>query len=100
MSRRVSFVLVMGLLMCTLSTLELPELIKLTDNTSNDYSTAVFQKNKTTSAALRTHPPDVVRLVVVKVPPVVCARPALRIESSELFNSLPDLLHLFCVQRT
>jgi hypothetical protein len=100
MSRRVSFVLVMGLLMCTLSTLEVPEFIKLTDNTSNDYSTVVFQKNKTISAALRTQPPDVVRLVVVVVPTAVYARPALRIESSELFDSLPDLLHLFCVQRT
>ena len=90
----------MGLLICTLSTLEVPELIKLTDNTSNDYSTAVFQKNKTISAALRTQPPDVVRLVVLKGPAVVCARPALRIKSSELVNSLPDLLHLFCVQRT
>lgn len=100
MSRRVSFVLVMGLLMCALSTLELPELIKLTDNTSNDYSTAVFQKNRTTSVALKAQFPDALRAVARALSVVYSAKLAPPTKSCQPFDSLPDLLHLLCIQRT
>ena len=100
MSRRVSLVLVMGLLVCALSTLEIPELLKLTDNTSNDYSTAVFQKNKIASVTLRAQSPDVARFVVLTLPVVERARPTRAAESCESSQSLPDLLHLLCIRRT
>jgi hypothetical protein len=35
-----------GLLFCTLAALEFPELVNLTDDTSNDYSLAIFPRSE------------------------------------------------------
>ena len=46
---KLPFAIVVGLLFCTLATMELPELINLVDDTSNDFSLIVFVKNAATS---------------------------------------------------
>jgi hypothetical protein len=95
---KLPFAIVVGLLFCTLATMELPELINLVDDTSNDFSLIVFVKNAAT---------------VVKVQMLRKGRPALadvqprqataRFSTRSLiqtFYTLGDTLHLLCVQRT
>lgn len=87
-----------ALLVCAVSTIEFPELLQLADNTSNDYSTAIFQKNASSTAT--TQLPVAIRVLTAIVPVVGLTHPALQITSYESLQSSPDLLHLFCVQRT
>jgi hypothetical protein len=98
MTKQVSLFLMTAVLLCAVSTLEIPELLLLVDNTSNDYSTVIFQKNAPSTLANQS--PAVSRAVVPTLPAVAFAAIPLKAESSESFTSLPDLLHLFCVQRT
>lgn len=44
---------VVGLLFCTVATMELPELINLVDDTSNDFSLVVFAENTVTAVKMR-----------------------------------------------
>ena len=97
MSRRVSIALVLGLLLCALAVREYPELSRLCDNPSNDYSTVVFQKDISRSTAQQL-PMVVVAAIEFHVVGIIA--PAIGAKSSELLSSFPDLLHLLCVQRT
>src|SRR5271154_6732592 len=67
-SARVGFALIIGLLFCTLGALELPELVNLTDNTSNDYSTSVFQNQKENTLKEDKQVPDETLQVVSSQP--------------------------------
>lgn len=103
MSRRVSIALLLGLLLCALAAREYPELTQLCDNASNDYSTAVFQKDASPSTAHQL--PVVVSLAVIELHVVAFVSPAVELKlfelkPFELLSPFPDLLHLFCVQRT
>ena len=97
MGKRLSLLFITALLVCAVSTLEFPELIQLVDNTSNDYSTVIFQKNA--SSAFAAQSPDVIRLVSFALPPPPLVT-RLQTSSCESQSSFPDLLHLLCVQRT
>jgi len=98
MSRRVSIGLLLALLICAVATRELPELTRLCDNASNDYSTAVFQKGVSPSTAHQL--PVISAVAVIEFRIVEMTLPVVNSKSFELFSSFPDLLHLFCVQRT
>jgi len=98
MSRRLSLFLMTALLVCAVSALELPELLQLADNTSNDYSTVIFQKNA--SSLTPSQLPVAIRVVTTIVSASGPAHPGLQITSYESLQTSPDLLHLFCVQRT
>jgi len=90
--------LVVGLTLCSLAMLEIPELLNLTDDTSNDFSLLVIRQsspsvviNKTSGVRRTTTPivwnwslnPLVVRTLILDSP-----------------SPHYDLLHLLCVQRT
>ena len=90
---------VVGLLLCALTMLEIPELLSLCDNTSNDFSTAVFQ-GKGSTAASRNQAPDVPQAVVSIRAAVGFLRLVERPGTSTTWISSPELLHLLCVQRT
>jgi hypothetical protein len=89
---------VVGLLFCTLATMELSELINLADDSSNDFSLVVFAENTVTAIKTRALPQG---------------RPLLRDiqprQADEYFQSHSlirtfqasddDMLHVLCVQR-
>ena len=94
---RVSFAMVVGLLFCTLATLELPELLNLTDNTSNDYSLTVFQHRD--GGVIRNQTP---RLAAGNIS--ADARDdewqIVEVSFSDSVRTLPAALHMLCVLRT
>ena len=95
---RLTLAIAAGLLLCSLATIEIPELIHLADDTSNDYSLVVFVRNSIT----------VVTGQVAHQEFPVSARVSLEPNagsSSTHSLILPlqtsgDMLHLLCVQRT
>jgi len=97
---RVGLALIVGLLFCTLGTLELPELVTLTDNTSNDYSINIFQDQQASTIEADKQVPDATGLAVV---PQRTGERQTRwqmqcVHSSPAAQS--DPLHLFCILRT
>jgi hypothetical protein len=90
--------LVVGLLFCSLATMEVPELINLVDNTSNDFSLVVFVKNAPTTVEVRMRHqgrPGLPSVPRSRQPSV------LRTHSSILsLQASGDMLHVLCVQRT
>lgn len=98
MGRRLSLFLITVLLVCAVSMLEFPELIQLVDNTSNDYSTVIFQKNA--SSTLAAQSPDATRFVTFTLLPASSDARLVQAPACESLGSFPDLLHLLCVQRT
>jgi hypothetical protein len=95
--RRLIPKLVFGLLLLSLAALELPELLTLTDNTSNDFSLL----------ALDGEPPAVSVVQNLAPPPRVSNPPApasrelsiSRFDPSILFHLTHDALHCWCIQR-
>jgi len=101
MRSRVSLALIVGLLFCSLGSLEIPELMKLTDDSSNDFtilhspqeiSAPALQKQKQAVASVDSPPlhhrgwvPDVPETEVV-----VALHP----------HASDQLIQLLCVQRT
>jgi hypothetical protein len=95
---RVSLALVLGLLLCTLATSEVPELMRLTDNTSNDYSLTIFSDND--AAIVRTQAPDMPKGSVRTSAHVKQPKARVQPRSLLLLCSTSEVLHLLCVQRT
>jgi hypothetical protein len=87
-----------GLMFCALTTMEFPELIKLVDDTSNDFSLVLFVKNA----------PSVVKVQMPRQGRPTSAD-ALRRHAAAFFSAhslIPvfhasvDMLHMLCLQRT
>lgn len=97
---RVGLVLIVGLLFCTLGTLELPELVNLTDNTSNDYSTSIFHDQK---ASIVEEDKQVLDVTLQAIVPQPKSQPQtiwqMRYAQS-VCAAQSDSLHLFCILRT
>ena len=98
MRRRVRVTIVMGLLLCALPTLEIPELLHLCDNTSNDFSTAVFQSKG--PSVVRNEAPDVPEGETFVVAPLPFLPLAAQYRFYGSLGSSVDFLHLLCIQRT
>ena len=96
---RVKLVLAMiaGMLFCTLATLEVPELLTLTDNTSNDYSLTAVQEATPPAVARQTAKPP-------RVQPFKSVTPrrqsAARLQAVSFEPSVADFLRSLCVLRT
>jgi hypothetical protein len=96
MRPKVSFFVVVGLLFCSLATLETTEFLKLADNTSNDFSLLNVEAN-TSSAIVRQSQYSQPNAVPA---PIQSQRPKVRPDISALSNASNDLLHVICVIRT
>lgn len=87
-----------GLLLCTLATMELPELINLVDDTSNDFSLVVFAEN--TVVALKVQMLTQVRPARADIQPRQADE---YFQSHSLIRTFRtsdnDMLHVLCVQR-
>ena len=96
MRTRFILVAVVSLLFCSLSTLETPELVKLADDTSNDFSILIRRQETTESIC---NPARVSRLKTIRRHPVYERAP---IQFRFASSSLPgrDFLCFFCVLRT
>jgi hypothetical protein len=96
MRTRFILVAIVSLLFCSLSTLETPELVKLADDTSNDFSIQIHRQETTESIC---NPAPIARLKCSQLRPVLKHTP---IEPRAISSSLfaPDVLHFLCIQRT
>jgi hypothetical protein len=96
MRTRFILVAVVSLLFCSLSTLETPELVKLADDTSNDFSIMIHHQETTESIC---NPGPIARLRVSRPRPVLDRTP-IQLGSISSSRFAPDLLHFLCIQRT
>ena len=87
---------VAGLLFCSLATLETTELLKLADDTSNDFSLLNVEAN-TSSAIVRQSRYSQQKAVAARMQ---SQRPKVRADISAPSNACNDLLHVLCVIRT
>jgi len=95
MHARIKIAAVVVVLLCTVATLELPELLKLTDDTSNDFSLTIARKIDVPTVTQQATAP-------AKTP----AGPELRYHQPSRetprysFCPSTDLLIRFCIDRT
>jgi hypothetical protein len=97
MRPKVIFFVVVGLLFCSLATLETSEFLKLADDTSNDFSLLNVEGNTSSDIVRqsRESQPKAVPAPVQRRQPK--ARPDIPVAASA---SSVDLLHVLCVIRT
>jgi hypothetical protein len=88
-----------GLLFCSLATLEFPELVTLSDNTSNDFSLVLLGSRPAVSIKKKqTLPPQKNATSQVTRP---AQKPIFRdFDFAVGLQSPNDFLRLFCIQRT
>jgi hypothetical protein len=97
MRPRVIFFVIVGLLFCSLATLETTELFKLVDDTSNDFSLLNVDSN-TSSTLLRQSQESRPKALPAPIPR---RRPEVRPAISQASQNVShDLLHVLCVIRT
>jgi hypothetical protein len=89
--------LVVGVLFCTLALLELPELLNLSDDTSNDYSLTISQSTTGAVAREQTDLP-----VTVKTGGKRIKGESPQLPERTAVQSRPggDVLRLLCIRRT
>jgi hypothetical protein len=99
MFRRLLLIFVLGLLVCTLATLEFTEMVHLRDNTSNDYTFStghgnvdlVKSQNQNQARHSQTRP-------YFSYLPYF--QPAGRVPVRPVYHRVDNLLHSLCVLRT
>ena len=96
MRLKVIFFVVVGLLFCSLATLETTELVKLVDDTSNDFSLLNVETN-TSSAIVQQSQESQPKAVPAKFQ---SRQPKVRRAISGSSYASNDLLHVLCVIRT
>jgi hypothetical protein len=96
MRPRVIFFVVVGLLFCSLATLETGEFLKLADDTSNDFSLLNVEAN-TTSAIVRRSQESQAKAVPA---PIQSRQSKFRADISGTVDTSSDILHVLCVLRT
>jgi hypothetical protein len=96
MRSHLSLAVLVGLLFCSLAAIEIPELVHLTDDTSNDYTVMVSQSK--TSAVKRGQQSDA-GAIAASGSGLSERNCAGRLFCGAVARS-HDLLHLGCVQRT
>ena len=92
--------LVTGMLFCTLSTLEVPEFLRLTDDTSNDYFVAPVQETALTPVQSPAPRPDSDPVVATATAVPRLIQRAVRFQSRGSATSADDFLHSLCILRT
>jgi hypothetical protein len=99
MRPRVIFFIVVGLLFCSLATLETPEFLKLSDDTSNDFSLLNVESN-TSSAIVRQAQESKPKAVPAPIQRRQPKQPEVRPDIFHSSNASNGLLHVLCVIRT
>ncbi|MFY9729980.1 MAG: hypothetical protein WAK24_05190 [Candidatus Acidiferrales bacterium] len=95
---KLTLAIVVGLLFCALVIREIPELINLVDDTSNDFSLVVFAKDALKVVKIQILPPGQPVFADIQ-----CRQAALCFPTHPLiqtFQTPDDVLHVSCVLRT
>lgn len=96
MRTRFILVSIVRLLFCSLSTLETPELVKLADDTSNDFSLMTRPQD----ISISTCNPALVARLKISRPRLALDRTPIQLGSISASRFTPDFLHFLCIQRT
>ncbi|HTR48307.1 MAG TPA: hypothetical protein VMM16_13060 [Verrucomicrobiae bacterium] len=99
MRAKIIFALVAGMLFCTLSMIEFPEFMRLTDDTSNDYSLIVVQEAAPTASQAQTPRSSSGSVARTASAPRPAPR-VVRMQSRGSAPSVDDFLHSLCTLRT
>jgi hypothetical protein len=97
MRLKVIFFVVVGLLFCSLATLETTECLKLVDDTSNDFSLLNVEANTSSAVVRQSHEsqPKAIPAPIPSQQPK--ARPDIPVSADTSKN---DLQHVLCILRT
>jgi hypothetical protein len=95
---KIILALAAGLLFCTLATFEVPEFLRLIDDTSNDYSLTLVQE--AAPAVVRSQAPRSDRGPTVANTNVGRGQRVARFQSRGFAPSVDDFLHSLCILRT
>jgi hypothetical protein len=96
MRAKTTLVVVIGMLFCSLIALEIPELLNLQDDTSNDFSLVSSQENLGAVVENQT-----VRVETARpMKPLHSSKPVARFESHNPPPSADDYLNSLCILRT
>jgi hypothetical protein len=95
---KLALAIVVGLLFCALVIRELPELINLVDDTSNDFSLVVFAKDAVTVVKIQTLPQGQPALADIQRRQAPLCFPTHSLIQN--FRTPDDVLHVSCVLRT
>jgi type III secretory pathway lipoprotein EscJ len=96
MRSHLTLVVLVGLLFCSLAAIEIPELVNLTDDTSNDYTVIVSQSRTT---AVKVSQQSGAVAIAVQSNPISEYSGVARSFDGATHRS-HGVLHLCCVQRT
>ena len=96
MRPKVIFFVVVGLLFCSLATLETTEFLKLADDTSNDFSLLNVETNTASTIVRQSHESQPKAVPA----PMQSRQPKVRLDIPDASNSSTDILHILCVIRT
>jgi hypothetical protein len=86
-----------GLLLCSLATLEIAELARLADDTSNDFSLPHFAQESSSKAV---HSSRDLQPTAASYPPDECERPRICRWATGSSHLAKDFLHFLCVLKT
>jgi hypothetical protein len=95
---KLTLAIVVGLLFCALAIRELPELINLVDDTSNDFSLVVFPKDAVTVVKIQILPQGQPVLADIQRRQAALGFPTRSLFQN--FRTPDDILHVSCVLRT
>jgi hypothetical protein len=95
---KLTLAIVVGVLVCALVVTELPELINLVDNASNDFSLVVFAKDAVTVVRIHILPQGQPVLAGIERRHAPLCSPTHSLIQS--FRTPDDVLHASCVLRT
>jgi hypothetical protein len=95
---KLALAIVVCLLLCALVVTELPELINLVDNTSNDFSLVVFAKDAVTTVKIQMLLQGLPVLVDIQRRQEALCFPTHSL--IQRFRTSHDVLHASCVMRT
>jgi hypothetical protein len=96
MRPKIIFFIVVGLLFCSLATLETTEFLKLADDTSNDFSLLNVEANTSTAVVRQSHESQPKAVPA----PIQRRQPQVLPEIPDSANASADILHVLCVIRT
>ncbi len=100
MRTKLTLATVVGLLLCSLATIELPELVNLIDNTSNDYSLVLLTRDAPTVIKVQVGMLSQGSTDLTDVQHRPAAASGCAIPFIQPIHTPDNILHLLCIHRT
>jgi hypothetical protein len=101
MRLKLNLAIAIGLLSCTLATLEFPELVNLVDDTSNDYSLAVFAQSAPAAVTIKLRLNESRPALPEALSGIEYRQPVAYLSTdSSVARTTGDMIHSLCILRT